>query len=673
MHPTVIVRTAEDLCAVMEAIESSSTAVPIGFDTEYSGPVVTWRGKKWLDIYHSRLTGFSISLFDKTWYVPVSHADVVYTSESGASVSLPAGNVDEYACRDFLNKLLLKVEFRALVAHHWKADLQILKNFGVAIPRFSDKLWCSLVASWLAGWGADHKALALKKLAERLGLGKGDTFAELAKDRAAEDIPIEEIAPYAGRDAWLAVEVLKKAYKRLEEFDLARHYHEVDMPLVEVLRGAEEFGTPVDASALQTLGEQLTSEADELRARFRELTTWLVDVPVKQKVPTGEFFKNGKPKLRTVPVPVPTMLGADVGNDHQVARWLYDEMQLWPRSGLKLTGANHYPTDKDTVERFTTLPGLGGELARIRLEYGKRSKILSTYVGPLLGLPPQYGDGVLHTSYNLTGTETQRFSSSRPNLQNLPSRTEIGRKIRQALIAPEGWEIIVYDYSQIELRICAHLSQDPEMLRCYLEGVDVHQGTLEAMQLLWPGAVRTDAKVTNFSTIYNITAPALAVKMRCKEHQAEASIEAFYKRFGGVTTYHRKAIAFAAKHGYAMTIGGFKRFLDTSPRYNRRTRKMEMGWDVQNKAVNTPIQGSAAEFAKRAMRDIHQTWVARGVYGDTVRLLGQEHDSLIACARKDYVETAKAELKFAMENVWKLRVPLIAEGGSGPNWAEAKG
>jgi DNA polymerase-1 len=614
-----------------------------------------------------------VSLETRTWYVPVGHAPVVYTSESGASVTLPAANVDESACRHFLDKLLLKVEFRAIVAHNWKADLQVLKNFGVRIPRFSDKLWCSLVASWLAGWGADHKALALKKLGERLGFGKGDTFAELAKDRQAEDIPIEEIAPYAGRDAWLAVEVLKRAYKRLEEFDLARHYHEVDMPLVEVLRGAEEFGNPIDTGLLQELSKTLEAEALELRERFRELTTWLVDVPVKTRVETGEFFKNGKPKLRTVPVPMPTMQGADVGNDHQVARWLYDEMQLWPTTGLKLTGANHYPTDKDTVERFTALPGLGGELARLRLEYGKRSKILSTYIGPLLGLPPQYGDGLLHASYNLTGTETQRFSSARPNLQNLPSRTEIGRLIRKALIAPEGHEILVFDYSQIELRICAHLSQDPEMLRCYLEGVDVHQGTLDVMHEVWAGASRTDAKVTNFSTIYRITAPALAGKMHCSEHRAEASIEAFYKRFPRVETYHRQAIAFAKTRGYAMTIGDFKRFLDTTPKYNRRTRKMEMAWDVQNKAINTPIQGSAAEFAKRAMRDVHQTWVAKGVYGTLVWLVGQEHDSLIACARKDYVETAKSELKAAMENVWKLRVPLIAEGGSGPNWAEAKG
>lgn len=672
MEPTTIVRTAEDLCVLAGTIAASNN-VPIGFDTEYSGPLVTWRGKKWIDIYRARLTGFSISLGDRTWYVPVSHAPVVYTSESGTTVVLPAANVDANVCRSFLDKLVVLSEYRPLVAHHWKADLQILKNFGVGIPRFSDKLYCSLVASWLAGWGSDHKALGLKKLAERLGLGKGDTFAELAKDRAAEDIPIEEIAPYAGRDAWLAVQVLERAYKRLQEFDLTQHYHEVDMPLVEVLRGAEEFGNPVDTELLQKLAVTLQGEADELRARFREMTTWLVDVPVKQKVETGEFYKNGKPKLRTVPVPEPRMVGADVGNDHQVARWLYDEMQLWPKTGLKLTGANHYPTDKDTIERFTTLPGLGGALARIRLEYGKRSKILSTYVGPLLGLPPQYGDGLLHAAYNLTGTETQRFSSSRPNLQNLPSRTEIGREIRKALIAPEGWEIIVYDYSQIELRICAHLSQDPEMLRCYLEGEDIHQGTLDAMLEMWSGAVRTDAKVTNFSTIYGITAPALAGKMHCSEQNAEASIEAFYKRFEGVKTYHRKAIAFVDKYGYAMTIGGYKRFLDATPRYNRRTRKMEMGWDIQNKAKNTPIQGSAAEFAKRAMRDIHQTWVAKGVYGNTVKLLGQEHDSLIASARKDYVPTASAELKHAMENVWKLRVPLIAEGGSGPNWAEAKG
>lgn len=665
-EPVQIVRSNADLRALLPQL-LAARGIPIGLDTETSGPTIVWRGKKRPDPYRARLTGFSFSLRDANWYVPVAH--------KLDAEGLPATNVTADAAREFIQALLDAVETHELtvVCHNLKYDLQVFKNFGVRIPVFSDKLYCSQVAAWLAGWGSDHKSLALKKLAVRLGLGEGDTFDEVAKGRQAEDISVNEIAPYAGRDAWLAAAVLKRAWERLEQLDLTWHYREIDMPQIEILRGAEEAGNAVNAELLRVLEQKLTTEADALKAEFYAKTEWIVDMPVKRRVPTGELFKNGKPKLKTIEVPEPTLLGADVSNDGQVSRWMYEELELWPRKGLEKNGANHYPVDKETIEKFCALPGAAGELARIRLEYGLRSKLISTYIAPLLGLPPQYGDGRLHTSYNVTGTVTQRLSSSGPNLQNLPSRTKEGKLIREALIADAGWKIIVFDYSQIELRICAHISQDEEMIACYVLGEDVHQGTLDGMRREWPGAQRTDAKVTNFSTIYRISAPSLAVKMRTSEDKAEASIEAFYNRFQRVAVYHRQAIAYAAKHGHARTIDGFKRQLDTTPKFNRRSRKMEMSWAVQNEAINTPIQGSAGGLIKIAMRDCHRVWVAKGVYGKKVRFVGQEHDSAIATAVDDFVAEASADLEHAMVNAWKLRVPLAAEGGSGNSWAEAKG
>lgn len=662
-EPTTTIVRDEAALSALEAQLMAAT-LPIGFDTEADCKEIVWKGKKRPDPYSAKLVGFSMSLGDECWYVPVAHAE--------------GGNAPESAVRVTLRWLLDAAERRTVVIHNAKFDLQVIKNFGVSIPVFSDHLNDSMVAAWLVGWGADHKALKLKKLAERLGFGASDTFEEMAQKRLPSTIPTSELAPYAGRDAWLAVKVLARAWERMEQYDLVQHFREFDMPLVEIIRGMEEAGSAVNRDELTDLRGSLSREAEDLRKRFYELTEWIVDVPVKRRVQVTDdagapvFFKNGNPKLKTVEVPEPQLRGANVSNDHDVARWCYEELAVWPTKGLSVNGAGHYPVDKETIEPFCALPGLAGELARIRLEHGKRTKLVSTYVDPMLGLPPQYADGRLHTTYNLTGTETQRFSSAGPNLQNLPSRSAEGKRIRKALVADEGWEIQVHDYSQIELRICAHLSQDEEMMACYILGEDIHAGTLANMQREWAGATRTDAKITNFSTIYRISPPSLAVKMRTTEDKAEASIEAFYARFPRVGVYHRQAIAYAAKHGYCRTVDGFKRFLDVTPKYNRRSRKMEMSWGVQNEAINTPIQGSSGGIAKRAMILLHKRWVSKGVYGVKARIVGNEHDSLITTSRKDFADEAFVDVKECMEAAWTLRVPLIAEGGRGGSWAEAK-
>lgn len=899
---TTIVRTSEALQELTRALAGSS--LPVGFDTETSGPSITWRKKSRPDPYRAKLSGFSISLGDSKWYVPVDHAEGV--------------NVDDADIDDFLRRLMtLAIEGRRVWAHNWKYDLQILKNFGVDYGTFSRHLLDSMVAAWLAGWGADHASLKLKKLAEAQGLGSGDTFEDVAKKRQARDIPVEELAPYAGRDAWLTVQIGEKAWSRLEQHDLVKHFTEVDMPLVEILRGIEEWGTATDVAELEKMRTELVAEVEALADEFKELTTTTVLMPVNERVATGEQYKNGNPKMKTVEVQREFTLGANVSNDHQVARWCYEELKVWPLkirkvkggpiSKIERTKAHHYPVGKEYLEKWTILPdALGARLAVLRLEHAWRTKLIGTYLDPMLRLPEQYADGYLHGSYHLTGTVTQRLSSSGPNLQNVPARTEHGKRLRRALIARPGRKIIVLDYSQIELRLAAHLSQDAGMLAAYLFEDDLHQLTLDAMRLVWPEAQRGDAKINNFcvapatqilksdlswcradevsagdelvgfdeglgrharyektcveavkyvrqptyrvlttrgvlecsathawvvreprrwvetkdlrpgdkvaflespwertadswlsgmfdgegscsaqgqvgvaqnkgptldrlraeldrhgieyaespskssnvvqllmrngsgiravgklapsrlvpkyqahlfgsrctnphaedvvvvsveylgeqilvghqttthtlvsngflthnSTIYRISPPSLAVKIRNTEEAAEKSIEAFYARYPGIGSYHRKAIAFAAKRGYAQCIDGFKRFLDVTPRKNRWSGKMEMSWGSANEAINTPIQGSAGAIAKRAMIDIHEHWVREGVYGDLVILAGQEHDSILAEAREDYADKALALMKLKMENAWELRVPLIADGGIGNSWAEAKG
>lgn len=656
MLPTVIVRDAMGLVGMSATLFHIGGA--IGFDTEMSGPIVRWKDRTWLDWYSATMTGCSFAVGDYNWYIPVRH--------------LEGGNCPSLAVHEFLRRTVPALIDECRVwCHNAKAELQILKNEGIVIGT-SEDLYDSQVAAWLAGWGSDHKSLKLKKLAEEHGFGAGDTFEQMAKKRPADSIPVAEMAPYAGRDAWLTKEIGERAYADLVKHDLVKHFHDIDMPLVEICRSIEEWGTPVDAERIAAQSIVLRSEADALAADFEFLTTTTVQMPVKVREPTGEFYKNGNPKMRTVEVRRPRELGCRIGNDHAVSRWLYDELKLWPTTGLKINGANHWPTDKETIERYTILPGLAGELAQMRLDWAWRDKLVKTYLKPLLELPPQYADGLLHTSLNLTGTETQRFSESNPNLQNVPSRTAEGQAIRKALRARPGWVFVIYDYSQIELRIMAHLSRDPEMMACYWLDIDIHAGTLEEMRRTWAEAQRVNAKTTNFSTIYRISAPSLAVKMKVPVPAAEASIEAFFNRFRSVAGYHEAAIAYAEKYGYARTIDGFKRFLDVAPKYNFRTRKKEMPWMVQNKALNTPIQGSAAGLAKIAMIAMWRRWQNSGDYGVRVNLAGQEHDAIIVEAREEFAAEASAHMEVDMVNAMSLRVPIVAEGGTGPSWGEAK-
>jgi DNA polymerase-1 len=624
-----------------------------------SGREVKGRQSTWLDWYSATLTGFSVAVGEVCAYFPVGHTE--------------GPNVDLEEALAFLTYLVGTYADRRIWAHNLKAELQILKNVGVLVPYAAHgRLCCSQVAAWLTGWGSDHKALALKKLAVARGFAKGDDFRALAKGRQARDIPVAEMAPYAARDAVLTLRLGEDAYQALGRQGLLEHFHDLDLPLVEVCRSIEEWGTPVDTARVREQMERLAGERDRLAAEFQELTTTGVLLPVRTKEPTGEYYKNGNPKMHVVERPQAFNLGAAVSNDRQVARWAYEELKVWPKAGLKINGSKHYPVDKETLERFLTVPGLGGRLAQIRLDWSWRDKLVKTYLTPLLALPPQYADGLLHTSLHLTGTQTQRFSSSNPNLQNVPSRTEEGRAIRKALIARPGWRFIIYDYSQIELRIMAHLSRDPEMMACYWLDLDIHQATLDEMLRTWAEAKRVNAKTTNFSTIYRISPPALAVKMRVSVEDAERSIEAFFKRFQLVSTYHNAAIEYARTHGYARTIDGFRRTLDVTPKWNHRTRKKEMPWHVANEAINTPIQGSAAGLCKRAMLAMWRRWVETGEYGKRVNLAGQEHDAIIVEARDDFADEASAHMKLDMESALTLRVPIIAEGGSGPSWGEAK-
>jgi DNA polymerase-1 len=634
-----IVTSADQLTAFYAAVDAH-TGPWIGWDTETAGPSIVWRKKSRPDPYRARLVAASASTGTDSWYFP----------REWALQALP--------------RLFDYKQLRGkLVAHNLKFDLQILCNEGIGYGESSEGLNDSMVAAWLCGWGAGHKSLALKNLAAKAKLRTLGTFEDVAKGRSAYEIPTEELAPYAMRDAELCVELMQRAWPRLEKFQLVDHYAQVDMPLVEILRAMEAHGMSVDIPALGRLRAEWSTKCDAMAARFRNLTTITLQMPAREKVATGEFFKNGKPKYKSIDVMRATEAAADITNTHTISRWLYDEMKLWPTAGLERGANGCWPVDKETLERHAQLPGLAGELAQLRLDHVRLDKLVGTYIDALCGLPPQYADGRLHAAFHLCGTETQRLSSSGPNLQNMPSHTEEGKRIRAALQAGPGKVITVHDYSQIELRLAAHFSRDPEMVSCYAVDEDIHAGTLAAMRKLWPGAERVHAKVTNFSSLYNISPRNLAVKMRATEEQAAASIEAFFARFAKLRNYHEAAERFGREHGYAQTLGGYKRFIDPA----------SASWQVRNILINTPIQGSAAELAKRSMIALWRRWRDLGIWGQGAMVVAQEHDSIVCEVNAAWESQALHDVKTVMEGVWPtLRVPLVADGSAGANWSEAK-
>lgn len=668
---THVVTDAAELPGLLARVSTVSGSV--GFDVETSGPSIKWRGKSRPDSFRASLTGFSVSTGDDSWYVPVRHADKVTFG------TLP--NVGLGAALNFCEALFCEAERGLqLVAFNLGYELQVLRNEGVTLSPYSDHLNDASVTCWLAGWGTSRK---LKDLAnERYGFDLPDFAKAFGKDAQSCDVSIADMAAYAAKDPWLTCRLHDDAMRVLEQHDLVKHYRDIDMPCVEILRGMKARGQARDREKLEAQRARLLAEMEQLLADFRTKSTTTVMWPTKVRRATGEFFKNGNPKFAVETEDQPVVSGADVSNDHHVSRWLYDELKLWPttepdryRTGKTKerarNGVGNYPCDKETLRLYTLLPGLGGELARMRLEYQARAKLVSTYLDVLIELPEQYADGRVHADYNLTGTVTQRFSSSGPNMQNLPSRSDDGKAMRDALVAAPGKVIVVRDYSQIELRIVAHLSRDPNMCSSYVFCEDNHAKTLVKMRTNYPEATRTDSKITNFSTIYRISAEALAVKMRCTVEQAQASIDAFYETFGKVHDYHTAALAYAEKYGHARTLDGYKRFLEP-PRKNK-WGKVELTWPTQNEAINTPVQGSAAGMIKIAMVKLHKRWVAKGWLGVKAWIVSQVHDELGSEVDEDIADEAGEDMTWAMETALQLRVPVVAEGGCGLTLAAAKG
>lgn len=531
------------------------------------------------------------------------------------------------ASRGLINGVLVHLFTRALVCSpDVKALIHQLSPIDSTEPELmdpldvdSDRVFDTTVAAYLLDSirsEFDAAYLADTYLSSGLPAARGE-------DGAAEDAPTA-----AARDAAVSVavrEALQAAMERDSDIDV---FTQIEMPLVLVLAGMERAGMLVDPDRLKALSDQLGGQIDALAARIRELAG-------------DETFNISSPM--------------------QLSHILFDVMGL-PTKGLKKTQRGYYSTNAKVLDEFAR----DNEFVRLVLEYREKTKIKSTYLdalGPLRRL-----DGRVHTTYNQTITATGRLSSSNPNLQNIPTRSELGRTVKTAFSAGEGSVLLAVDYSQIELRLLAHLSGDEHLVAAFNEGEDFHAETAARVfgvpvDQVTP-ALRSRAKAVNFGIVYGQQAYGLSQTLDIPMGEAREMIDRYFDAYPGVRAYLDQTVADAKATGYAVTMFGRRRPIPELKMKN----PVQRGFGERT-AMNHPMQGSAADIIKIAMIRVAARLRDEGMAS---RMVLQVHDELDFECPLDEVEKLIALVRDEMENVVKLRVPLIAEASTGETWADAK-
>jgi DNA polymerase-1 len=504
------------------------------------------------------------------------------------------------------------------IASNLKFDLSVLKNVGIPVsPPVGDTMLASYILN------PDHRQHGLKELSRRLLSEEVSSFEEtFGKGGSISDAPIEKLAAYGAKDADLALRVHQALLAKLPE-ESKKLYHEIELPLVFVLEEIERTGIRVDEDKLSELGAGFQSELLILERELTELA--------------GREINFNSPK--------------------QLAELLFNELKL-PTNGIKKT-SHGFSTDASALEILAKHHPLPAKL----LEYREIFKLNSTYIESLKSLiNPRTGR--VHTSFNQAVAATGRLSSSEPNLQNIPIRNERGRRIREAFVAADGEKLICADYSQIELRILAHLSGDEALCRAFREGRDIHTATAE---LLFPKEyeagsesqrkeLRRFAKTINFGVIYGMGAQRLSGELGISRSEADRFISNYFSTYSGVADYFKSLEEQAEREGYVQTLYGRRRYIKDinttgrDPRYAVRS------------ALNAPIQGTAADIMKIAMINLHRELIPGA------RIVLQVHDELIVECRADLSEEVREQVERVMTRAVDLRVPLAVEGRVSDSW-----
>ena len=609
----VTVRDLETLAAwLAEAREAGSFA----FDTITNSP----------DPMRADLIGFSIATSPgRAAYVPLVH-------RSGADDLLGDGLVaDQITLRDAISALKPYLEDASLVAvgHNIKFDYVVMQRHGIDMARFDDTL---LIAYALdAGTGAvSMEALAERWLGHVLipikdvtGSGRGTV--------TLDQVDIDKVTAYAAESADVTLRLWRVLKPRLAGTALTVVYERLERPLISVLARMEQRGISIDRQILSRLSGDLAQGAARLEDEIYALA--------------GERFNIGSPK--------------------QLGDILFGRMGV---PGGTRTKTGQWSTSAQILEE---LAAEGHELPRKIVDWRQLTKLKSTYTDALPGyIHPETKR--VHTSYSMASTSTGRLSSTEPNLQNIPIRTAEGRKIRTAFIAEPGHKLISADYSQIELRLLAHVADIPQLRQAFADGVDIHAMTASEMFGVpvegMPREVRSRAKAINFGIIYGISAFGLANQLSIPREEASDYIKRYFERFPGIRDYMDSAKAFCRENGYVETIFGRRAHYPDIRASNPSIRA-----NSERAAINAPIQGSAADIIRRAMVRMEGGLAEAGL--DAVRMLLQVHDELVFEAPDSDVDTAITVIRHVMENAampaLDLRVPLKVDARAAANWDEA--
>ena len=594
-------------------LEKLQQAELIAFDTETTS----------VDAQQAQIVGVSFAVkAGEAAYVPLTHSYMGVPTQLDRDTVLKA------------LKPLLEDPHKAKVGQHAKYDINVLANcaldgdpsngINVQGVAFDSMLESYVLDSTATRHNMD--ALALKYL-DYSTIAFEDIAGKGAKQLTFDQIALELAGPYAAEDADITLRLHQALWPQLQAIpSLAKVLTEIEMPLVPVLARIERQGALVDA---QLLGIQSVELGDKLVQLEREAFAI-----------AGEEFNLGSPK--------------------QLGVILYEKLGL---PVLSKTAKGQASTAEAVLAE---LAEQDYPLPKVLMQYRSLSKLKSTYTDRL---PEQINPrtGRIHTSYHQAVTATGRLSSSDPNLQNIPIRTAEGRRIRQAFIAPLGYKLVAADYSQIELRIMAHLAQDEGLLHAFRHNLDVHKATAAEVFGVALGDVSTDqrrsAKAINFGLIYGMSAFGLAKQIGCDRKQAQAYIDRYFQRYPGVLAYMERTREQASEQGYVETLFGRRLYLPEIQSKNAALRK-----GAERTAINAPMQGTAADIIKRAMVMVDR-WLSESEVD--ARVILQVHDELVLEVREDLVEPVSAQLRDLLGAAAELAVPLLVEVGVGANWDEA--
>ena len=559
----------------------------------------------------ARLVGISLAAEPRgAYYIPVGHIILDEITQ------LPLEQVI-----DRLRPLLEDAEMTKL-AHNGKYDMMVLAQCGISV---SNLTFDTMIAAHLLG----EKSLGLKALAfSKLGIemtpistliGKG------AKQLSMSEVGIKQAADYACADADMTLRLADLYQKELEQQGLTRLFTDVEMPLVPVLLLMERHGVAVDTAILAemsgSLGEQIAVLEEKIYSQ------------------AGHEFNINSPQ--------------------QLGRVLYDELHL----PTARKGKNRYSTEASVLEEYRRDFPIAGDI----LEYRQLTKMKSTYIDTLPGLVNP-GTGRIHTSFNQTRTATGRLSSSEPNMQNIPVRGELGGQVRQAFIAPQGYVLLAGDYSQIDLRALAHLSQDAGLLRAFRNDEDIHAATAAQIYGIDSSQVTPDmrrfAKTVNFGVIYGMSDYGLEQATELSREEASQFIQAYFQKYPEVRKYFDATREQARRIGYVQTLLGRRRFIPDINSSNRQVREA-----AERMAINMPVQGTSADIIKVAMIDLYREMAKQKLRS---KMLLQVHDELVFEVPDDEMATMRKLVPDVMSTAVELNVPLKVDTKEGKNWGEMK-